>query len=150
VAAAAAIAIAVRPTPGERIKGPGLSLHMFVQHAGEVRRAAPGEIVAPGDAVRFAVTQPDGGYVAVLSLDPRGRASIYFPLGPRAEPIAAGSEVALPLGTRLDGAQGTERLFGLFCSTPVELEPLRAALESGRPPPAPDGCQVTTWSFVKR
>jgi hypothetical protein len=38
---------------------------------------------------------------------------------------------------------------GLFCSSPVELEPLRARLEGGGEL-APSDCQVTRWSFVKR
>jgi hypothetical protein len=106
-------------------------------------------VVAAGDAVRFAVTAPVDGYVAVLSLDSKGHGSVYYPLGARAEPIAAGAEVLLPLATRLDGTQGEERIVGLFCSSPVELEPVRARLESGRAH-VPDGCQGVQWSFVKR
>jgi hypothetical protein len=114
-----------------------------------VRRAGPGETVAPGDALRFAVSAPAKAYVAVLSLDPKGHGSVYFPLGARAEAVGPGAEVALPLGTRLDATVGEERIVGLFCSSPVELEPLRVQLERGIPLD-PDGCQVTRWSFVKR
>jgi hypothetical protein len=53
------------------------------------------------------------------------------------------------LGTRLDATVGEERVVGLFCSSPVELEPLRIQLERGGAL-APEGCQVTRWSFVKR
>ena len=114
-----------------------------------MRRAGPGETVAAGDAVRFAVTTPAKAYVAVLSLDPDGHGSIYFPLGARAEPVEASAEVALPLGTRLDATVGEERIVALFCSSPIELEPLRVQLERSGVS-APDGCQVTRWSFVKR
>ena len=148
LAAAASLLLLVR-APGERLKGPGFSLRMYVEHGGEVRPALPGEVVAPGDAVRFAVTAPAKGYVAVLSLDPRGRGSVYFPLGARAEAVEAAGEVALPLGTRLDASVGEERIVGLFCSSPVELEPLRIQLERGGAL-TPEGCQVTRWSFVKR
>jgi Domain of unknown function (DUF4384)/Putative zinc-finger len=148
VAAAAALLLLVRP-PGERVKGTGFGLGMYVEHAQQVRRAGPGETIAPGDAVRFVVTAPVRSYVAVLSLDPAGRASIYFPLGARAEAVAPGVEVALPLGTRLDATVGEERIVGLFCASPVELEPLRVQVERGEIP-APGGCQVTRWSFVKR
>ena len=148
VAMAASVALVAR-RPGERTKGPGFSLSMYVQHGGEVRLAAPGEAVATGDAVRFAVSAPAAAYVAVLSVDPRGRASVYFPLGPRAEPVAAGRDVALPLATRLDDSAGEERVMGLFCASPIELEPVRAALQRGGDF-VPDGCQVTRWSFSKR
>ena len=133
----------------ERSKGSGFALAMYVLHEGAVRRAAPGETVAPGDAVRFSVNAPAPGYLAVLSLDPQRHASVYFPLGERAEPIAAARDFLLPLGTRLDTTLGEEHLTALFCKTAVELLPLRAALEQGTLK-LPEGCQETRWSFVKR
>jgi Domain of unknown function (DUF4384)/Putative zinc-finger len=148
IAAAASLLLILRP-PGERLKGSGFALAMYVEHGGEVRRAGPGETVAAGDAVRFAVTAPQPAYIAVLSIDPLGKGSIYFPSGARAERVQAGVDVALPLGTRLDGTVGEERIVGLLCAAPVELEPVRERLERGDAT-FPDGCQVTRWSFVKR
>ena len=127
----------------------GFALAMYVQHGTAVRRAAPGESVSPGDAVRFSITAPAAGFVAVLSLDAEKRASVYFPLGAQAAPTAAGADLALPQGTRLDATVGEEHLTALFCTAPVALEPLRAALEQGAFQ-LPDGCQETRWSFVKR
>lgn len=170
LAAAAGLALVLRgEAPSERLKGAGpgqggAAWGAWVLHDGAVRRAGPGEVVAPGDALRFAVTAPAPGYVAVLSLDPAGRASVYFPAGARAEPVAPGAEgaeVALPLATRLDATLGEERLYALYCQAPVELEPVRAALEGagrleagaapgGDAAAAPAGCQVTGWRFEKR
>ncbi len=152
LALAASLLLVLRSPPtGERSKGAGFALTMYVQHGDEVRRAAPGERVSPGDAVRFAVSTPAPAYVAVLSLDPTGRASVYFPQGPRAAPVPAGTEVLLPLGTRLDPTTGEERLLGIFCASAVELEPIRQALEQGQDAsPLPSDCQGLRWSFVKR
>ena len=156
LAAAAALLVAVRPASEEpaagpeRTKGAQVELVMFVQHGEAVRRALPGEVVAAGDAVRFALTSSGGGFAAVLSLDPRGRASVYYPLAAKAQELQAGREVALPLGTRLDDSVGTERLLGLVCSSAVELEPVRAALETGQGTVVPPGCEGSQWSFVKR
>jgi hypothetical protein len=154
LAAVAAVVVLVVPHDGggggDRLKGSAPVLSMYVQHAGEVRRAGAGSRVTPGDSVRFAVSMRGPAYVAVLTLDPAGRASVYFPGGERAEPVNAGAEVALPLATRLDDTVGQEQVFGLFCDRPVELEPLRAklrAVASGFDPP---GCQVTRWTFEKR
>ena len=148
LAAAASLLLVARPT--ERTKGAPFSLGMYVQHGADVRRAAPGEAVAPGDALRFAVTAPQGGFLAVLSLDAGGAASVYFPQGPRAARIDPGAaELALPLSTRLDATLGDERILGLLCDAPVELEPLRVLLQRGALD-LPAGCQVTRWSFVKR
>jgi hypothetical protein len=151
LALAASVVVMLRTDLGERRKGPGLGLAMYVQHGSEVRRAAPGESVAPGDAVRFAVSTPVPAFVAVLSVDPSGRASVYFPEGPRAVQVPAGTEVPLPLGTLLDETTGEERLLGLFCTTPVELEPIRLALQQAQDgAPLPTDCQGLRWSFVKR
>ncbi len=149
--AASAFLVLRTPPASERAKGGGLALTMYVQHGGEVRRAEPGEHVSPGDAVRFAVSTPTPAYVAVLSLDPAGRASVYFPEATRAAHVPAGTEVPLPLGTRLDATTGEERLLGIFCGSAVELEPIRAALERGTDAaPLPADCQGLRWSFVKR
>ncbi len=152
LALAASLLLVLRPAaPGERRKGPGIELTMYVQHGDEVRRAGPGERIAPGDAVRFAVSTPVPAYVAVLSLDAAGRASVYFPEGPRAAQVPAGTDVPLPLGTRLDATTGEERLLGLFCTGPVELEPIRLSLQQSQDAaPLPTDCQGLRWSFVKR
>jgi hypothetical protein len=152
LAVAASLVVALQPeAPLERPKGSGVALGMYVQHGDEVRRAGPGEFVSPGDAVRFSITTPVPSYVAVLSLDPSGRASVYFPEGGRTVRVPAGPEVPLPLGTRLDQTVGEERLLALFCTAPVELEPVRRMLEqAGEAAPLPPGCQGVQWSFVKR
>jgi hypothetical protein len=152
LALAASLFLVLRMPPAtERSKGPGVGLVMYVQHGTEVRRAGPGETVAPGDAVRFAVSTPTPAYVAVLSLDPAGKASVYFPQAPRAVQVPPGTEVPLPLGTRLDGTTGEERLLGLFCASAVELEPIRTALERGHEGASlPADCQGVRWGFVKR
>jgi hypothetical protein len=153
LAAAVAAAVLLRPVAapeGDRMKGAAPALSMYVQHGDEVRRAGPGERVAPGDAVRFAVSLRAPAYVAVLTLDPAGKASVYYPGGERAEPVNPGHEVALPLATRLDHTIGEERVFGLFCDRPIELEPVRARLSAVASGFVPPGCQVTRWSFEKR
>jgi hypothetical protein len=150
LAAAAAALFVISPGQrGERLKGPGFAMAMYVQHGGEVRRVGPGETISAGDAVRFAVTAPVKSYVAILSVDARRRASIYYPAGGSAQPLPAGEDMPLPLGTQLDETVGEERVVGLFCSSPVELEPLRARLEAGNAA-FPHECQVTQWTFVKR
>lgn len=153
LAAAAAAGLLLLPPPesGTRTRGSATpTLSMYVRHGDQVRRAAPGEQLAAGDAIRFAVSSPRPAYVAVLSLDPTGRASVYFPAGDRAAEVEAGTEVALPLATRLDATRGEERIFGLFCDRPVALTPVRAFVAAAAAGAVPEGCQVTRWTFVKR
>ena len=122
---------------------------MYVQHGNEVRRAGPGEVVRAGDSVRFAATSRAPAFLAVLSVDARGAASVYFPLGGRAEAIPQGTDVALPIATRLDETVGEERIVALFCSQAIELQPVRDGLARGEAA-FPAGCEVVRWSFDKR
>jgi len=51
----------------------------------------------------------------------------------------------------LDDVLGDETAYGLFCTDPVELAPLRAAIErSPDRPPIPVSCTVDRVSYVKR
>ncbi|MCA1827385.1 MAG: DUF4384 domain-containing protein [Myxococcales bacterium] len=146
VAAAASVLLVLWPSSGVRTKGDGgPSLGMYVRHLALVRRVGPGEAVAAGDAIRFAVTMSEPKYVAILSVDPRGKASVYVP----PSEVRAGSDVPLPIATRLDATAGEERIVGVFCERPFDAEALRAALEQGNFS-EPDGCKVVRWSFVKR
>lgn len=134
-----------------RSKGGGARLGLYVQHRGEVRRAEPGEVLHPGDALRFTVTSKVARFVAVLSLDGAGQASIYFPDHGQAARVEPGVDVALPRSTLLDDVVGRELLVGVFCDSPVDLEPLRAALAAGAGGmAAPSGCETARLVVDKR
>ncbi len=149
MAAAALALIALQPPPAERTKGAGgFSIAMYVQHGEEVRRAGPDERVQGGDAIRFSVTSAASGYTAILSLDATGAASVYFPQEARAAALGAGADVALPISTRLDATVGEEKIFGLFCNSPIELAPVRESLAHGSLE-LPRGCQISRLNFVK-
>jgi Putative zinc-finger len=151
LALAAGAVVALRPEGGLRTKGSAVSVGMHVQHGGEVRRAGPGEVLAPGDTVRFTYSASEPGYLAILSVDGAGVASVYYPEGPETVPVEAAHDAALPLGTRLDGVLGEERVVGLFCAQPRNLEPVRQALQAAAPglPDVP-GCRLATFGFTKR
>ena len=160
-AAAAALALAaaamlivrggpVAPEEGVRSKGPQ-SIGFYVKHGDGVRRGAHGEVVEPGDALRFLYTSEEDGFIAVLSVDAAQRGAIYYPdEQANAAAIAAGRDVPLPLSTVLDDVTGPEQIFGVFCASPVELEPLRRALERDASAAPPPGCRFDQLSIEKR
>jgi hypothetical protein len=150
LAAAAGVALAfVIPAPDAvRIKG-GERLGFYVKEGGAMRRGAPQEIVHPGDQLRFFYSMGKERYVAVLSLDGAKRASVYYPLGARAVLHRGGQNVALPLATELDGTLGREIIFALFCDRPIDLEPIRAAMELGAEPGPPE-CSVDRIAIEKK
>ena len=137
VAAAAAATVIVLALPrGERgetqTKG-GAILGCFVAHGGEVRRAALGERVRPGDAIELFSTATEPGWLAVTSVDGAGVRSVY--VAPR--PFAAGREQLVPLSIVLDGVLGTETITGIFCPGPFDV----AA--------PPDGCTTDRFTLEK-
>jgi len=149
-ALAAAALLAFQPQ-GVRSKGAQASLGMYIQHGQAVRRALPGEVVAPGDSVRFAYSSREPRELAILSVDGAGVATVYFPDGPETVSVPAAEDAPLPLATELDGVLGEERVVALFCERPRALEPVREALQAaGAGLPEVPGCTLATLRFTKR
>jgi hypothetical protein len=150
LAVAAASVLAFQPTLGVRSKGAPASVGMYVQHGQDVRRALPGEGVAPGDSVRFVYSSREPSYLAILSLDGAGVATVYFPQGAEMVALPAAQDALLPLATQLDSVLGDETVLALFCRSPHALEPMREALQaSGKPLPEVPGCRLATFHFTK-
>ncbi len=146
---AAILVLGPRPqTSATRSKGTA-RLGFFIEHGDEVRPGGPGETVRPGDTLSFTLSNDRRVYVAVLSRDGAGLASIYFPAAPIAEAVEPGLDVLLPLATVLDDTLGAERLYGLVCEAPVALEPLRRALAGGPTLPVPPGCTLDVTTLEK-
>ncbi|AGP38926.1 hypothetical protein [Sorangium cellulosum] len=143
-----------RPPPaaqGARIKGGSGRIGFYVARGDALAPGGPGEVVHPNDRLQFTYSAVDAGFFALLSVDGARKASVYFPAGDVAAPIQPGEQVPLPSSVVLDETLGAETVYGLFCETPVALEPLRAALEAApERPPAPAGCRVDRVSLDKR
>jgi hypothetical protein len=145
IAAAAALFLVrgVGRDVGTRAKGSGVRVEYYVNHAGVVRAGGPNDPVEPGDALRFVYTTKRVGYLAVLSLDAKKNASVYYPTTAGAARIEPGTAVPLPTSTVLDDTVGEETIYGVFCSDPFDLEPLRRSLEAApERAPSPEGCEV--------
>lgn len=140
VAACALLVIMSSDGPSERAKG-GEQLSYFVKRGDRVQRGSAAEAVRPGDQLRFLYTMERPRFVAIASVDAARQTSIYFPPGDRALRLEAGREVPLPSAVELDGTLGEERIFALFCDTPIELTLVREALVANQHTPRlPSGC----------
>jgi hypothetical protein len=134
VTAAIALVVRSRGTDDEGIRTKGsATLGFFVAHDGVVRRGAPGEQLAPGDAIELYSTSPDPRWLAVVSVDGAGVRSVY--VAPRM--VAAGRERVVPLSIILDGTLGVETVTGIFCPAPFD------------PAAPPAGCTTDVFTFVK-
>ena len=150
LAAAAALWLSMPAAkePSVRLKGE-YNFGFYVLHAGNVRRGGPDEPLAPGDRVRFTARASTAAYFAVLSLDSSGRANIYYPAAALAALLASDREQPLEASVVLDAVPGRERWYALFCAEPVQLAPLREALEKdGEHWQPPERCE--TQSLVVR
>jgi hypothetical protein len=126
----------------ERTKG-GSPLAFFILRDGQISPGSEGTALHPGDSIEFVFTSDRAGYLAIMSVDGAGRASIYFPAGPRAAPFPTGTARPVPVSTVLDGTLGPEQIYALHCDTAIELEPVRAALAGGTSAPqAGPGCKL--------
>jgi hypothetical protein len=130
-----------------RIKGRS-SLRFYVKRGGRVAEAASGEVVHPGDEIRFAATTEQTIYLVLASVDRSGRVSVYHPAGARAEPFGPGRDQLLPDSILLDGSLGPEVVYGFFCRSPVEVAAVRQALAAGKP--ALPGCSIDRLELDKR
>ena len=134
---------------GLRSKGAS-HIGFFVKHGAEVREGADGQVVYPGDQLRFSITSLKAQHVAILSLDGAGVASIYYPGGDTSKPVGVLNNHALESSVLLDDALGKERLWAIFCEAPFELNPLRESLEQHRELPPLTDCSVDELSIVKQ
>ena len=131
----------IAPSPiSTRIKG-GAQLGFYVKHGSQVTRGRPDQVVHPGDVLRFTYSSPAATYFALLGRDDR-RASLFYPNANKAIALAKGADVALDFGVEIDAEPGEERMYALFCSEPVELLPLVAALDKADALATPQGCLV--------
>jgi len=153
VAAAVAVWVGRGPSEGlptEQTRAKGAAhLAFYVKRGEQVFRGGPGELLRPGDAIEFSYEAPSAGYLAILSLDGAGQASTYFPIGSHAQALSPGTHL-LEQSTILDAVLGRETLYAVWCEAPVELEPMRRALQSSRVAPRVPGCRSESFEVEKR
>jgi hypothetical protein len=157
LAAAAALVLVLRPVihGSETSAGPtrtkgGPKLGFYVRRGSAVFEGEPGQVVFPGDALRFTVSSTAPTHVTVLSVDGAGRTSVYHPQGPPPDTALSGTNQPLSTAIELDESLGTEAIYGVFCERPVSPDELRAALaQDPRAPRFARGCQFERITLVK-
>ncbi len=111
----------------------GVALAVHVRKGDGSVKHSPGEPLAPGATLRFEVTAPKPGYVAVLSRDAAGKVTVYHPYGgAQAAPYDPKRRV-LESTVELDNQPGREHLYALYSAEPFPLDWAVSALNSGEP-----------------
>lgn len=135
-AAAALLIFFVRPPvePERSVKG-SVVLTVFRQRGdAPVEQLENGATVRPGDHVRFSITAPADGFVAVISRDGAGKVSTYHPFGSAQAAPHKAKEPLLQSAIALDDVRGKERVWAVFSEKPFELAPLLQQIERGEEP----------------
>ena len=150
VAAGVLVFVAAPPVaePDSSVKG-AVSLSAFRQRAdGTVETLTTGQIVHPGDAIRFQVTAPGPGFLAVLSRDGARKSTTYHPFnGVKAAPFDP-KQPLLEGAIALDEVKGRETVWAVFGPQAFELAPLVKQLGEGREPSGP-GLTISALEWVK-
>lgn len=126
IAACLVLGLRLPGADGVRTKGSGIGLDLFVRHDGRVRAALPGDAVAAGDALRFQIATPRGGFAAIVGLDSTPRATVYVPTTGAMPRVAPGRSL-LDGSIVLDDTPGVEREVGLVCASPLDAAALSRA-----------------------
>lgn len=136
------------PSSATRTKG-GPAIGFYVKRGTRVVRGSSGDVVHPGDLLRFTYSTPRTAEFALLYAD-AATASIYHPLGDETVAVAPGHDAALDFSIQLDDQLGTERVFGLFCDRTRALAPVRDTLQATGQLPELAGCSIDTIVLDKR
>jgi len=148
-AACVVLAFSVQERVSERIKGEEY-VHFFVKRGNEVRRGTGGSRLLPGDQLRFAYTSWAPRYLAILSLDAAGLASVYYPESAFTARVEPGTAVLLPSAVELDGTLGDERIAAFFCETSRSVSELREWVSArSATERAPANCSVDSFIVTK-
>lgn len=154
IAAALVVTVWPRPELAQEVRWKGTTRFTVLAlspGATEPRELGPGGVLAAGDSLRFQVTLPGDGYLAILDVDGAGKVTVFHPYeASRAAPVSGGS-VLLPGSIVVDDAPGPETLYAIFRPEPFDLAPLLAQLRTDpQVSPSCDGCTVRSLRFDKQ
>lgn len=112
-------------TPGDRLKGRGPALLVFMRGKGALD---PGATAHAGDVVQLAYQAGGNRFGVIVSVDGRGQVTRHFPLeGVAAGSLQAGGTVLLNAAYRLDDAPRAERFYLVAAQDPFTMDAVEAA-----------------------
>jgi len=139
-AAAAIAVIIVRPNRGDEdiaVKGEPITLTIHRAGGPGSQPLATGDVVLPGDRIRFEVHAARRGYVAIVGVDGSGATTVYVPFA-SSDPVdfdpATGA--VLPGAIKLDATPGDEHFYAVYASERFSIDSVAAALREHRALPA--------------
>jgi hypothetical protein len=112
------------------LKGGG-GLLAYVRQGTSIKRLENGAVLAPGDALRFAVDVGANNNILIAGVDGSGKANAYFPYGQwQGAALPAGARFEVPGSIVLDDSPGPERIFAFLSKQPLDGAAIRTRLET--------------------
>jgi hypothetical protein len=132
-----------------RTKGSGAAFGFVVRRGDRTFAGEAGQVLQPGDVLRFTLSSTVPSYAGVWGVDALGRVSPYQTRAQLA-PVPAGQRQPLPEAAELDQSLGQERLIAVFCPRPLPASEIGAALAvDPSAPRLPSGCASDSLGIVK-
>lgn len=149
-ALAAMVSLAVitqRSDEQTRLKG-NAHVDFFIKRGEQITQGASGDVVHPGELLRFTYSSARDTHLALINVDGKGATVYYPPDSVTAAAIARGKQQALDFSVELDEQVGQERVFAVFCPDTFEIANVVATLRGPQPTP-PNGCHLDVITLQK-
>ena len=132
-----------------RTKGSGVAFGFVVRRGERTFAGEPGQVLQPGDVLRFTLSSARPIYAGVWGVDALGRVSPYQ-TSEQLALVPAGQHQALPEAAELDESLGAEQLIAVLCSRPLPASEVGPALGADPcAPRLPEGCASESLAIVK-
>ena len=127
-----------------------IALQVVAQRAAEGQfPVKAGEVLRPGDKIRFVVNPGAAKYVLIGSRDGSGAFTVYHPFGGDKSAAVERGPHELPGAVELDQVAGAETLVAVFSNQPVEAKVVAQAVDSNPMQPELKDAKVIRLEFVK-
>jgi hypothetical protein len=113
-----------------QVKGEGVALIIHLATSGQSQQLDTGDLVKPGDRIRFEVDAAKPGYVAIFGVDGTGKVTLYYPDGPDAAKYDPEDRL-VPGAIQLDVTPGDEHFTVVYSAKPFSTAILGGSIPSG-------------------
>ena len=109
----------------------GITLQVVAQRStGEQLNVTGGQVLRPGDKLRFLVNPGAARYLLIGALDASGAFTVYHPFGGTMSATVEGTLRELPGAIELDQVTGAEKLVAVFSQEPVDAKVLQRSMDN--------------------
>ena len=127
-----------------------IALNVIAQRASEGQfPVKQGQVLRPGDKIRFVVNPGAAKFVLIGSRDGSGTFTVYHPFGGDKSTAIERGLHELPGAVELDQVAGSEKLVAVFSNEPVDARSVQQAVDTNPAAPELKDAKVISLEFMK-